>query len=105
MPITLLYTTVKNKLEAENLASKLLEERLIACANIHPSITSLYRWQGAVEKEPEVPILLKTHTDRVDAAMARIAELHPYDTPCILTLPIDKADPSFVEWIFSNTRD
>ena len=105
MSITLLYTTVKNKLEAENLATKLLEERLIACANIQQPITSLYRWQGAVEQEPEVPMLLKTHTDRVDAAMARMAELHPYDTPCILALSIGKANPSFAEWIFSNTKD
>ncbi|MGB1539834.1 MAG: divalent-cation tolerance protein CutA [Rickettsiales bacterium] len=105
MDIVLLYITAPNKAEAEALAAPLLAERLIACANILPEITSIYEWEGKNETTTETVLLLKTRASLQEAVMKRVEELHPYDCPCIMVLPINAAHPPFAEWIFSQTKD
>jgi periplasmic divalent cation tolerance protein len=93
------YVTAADERQAATLARALLERRLIACANLLPGMRSFYRWQGAVHDEPEVAMLLKTTTSRVDAVIAAVEELHPYDTPCVVVWPIEAGAQAYLAWI------
>ena len=80
-------------------ASALLGERLIACANLLPAMRSLYVWNGERGDAREVGALLKTREDKLDAALARLVELHPYDTPAAVGWRCDAAAPATLEWL------
>lgn len=84
---------------AEQAAGVLLDEGLIACANILPAIRSLYVWQGERQAGDEVGVLFKTTADRLDRAVARLGEVHPYDTPAILGWRCDAAAPGTLAWL------
>ena len=99
--IILLYVPVKNSAEASALATQLLEEQLIACANILPGMTSLYRWEGKIEQAEEVLLIVKTTGQKCDAATARIEALHSYECPCVVALPPAKTNDAFAKWVFS----
>jgi len=94
-----LYVTVPEVAEAETIARILLEEKLIACANISGAILSLYRWQGDICREGEVAMILKTRRSKSTQVMARIKELHTYDTPCIIQWDIAAGDADYLSWI------
>jgi periplasmic divalent cation tolerance protein len=83
---------------AQALADLLVGERLAACAQLVP-ITSTYRWQGAVETEPEVLVLAKTTVARFDAICARVRSEHPYDNPEILAVPVAAAAETYAAWL------
>ena len=101
--LLILYTTWPDAETAEACGRAAVEERLAACANILAPMRSIYRWEGQLQVEPEVPMLLKTTV----AAAGRLKELiltySPYDTPCTLALPIDSenCNPKYADW----TRD
>jgi periplasmic divalent cation tolerance protein len=80
-------------------ARAVVGERLAACINILPGVRSIYRWQGAVESADEVAGILKTTQVGAAALIARIAEMHSYQVPCIVTWPIDKVLDSYASWI------
>lgn len=103
MKLSLLYLTIKDKSTAQDLASVLLAEKLIACANIMDGVTSLYRWEGKLEGAQEVVVLLKTRKTLATRVMKRVAALHSYECPCILEFPIENAHIPFVEWVFAET--
>ena len=103
--IVSVYAVFGSADEARRLARLLVEERLAACANILAPCHSIYRWQGKVEEATEVPVLFKTATDRSEALLARLAQLHSYDVPAAVVWPIDSSLPSYVEWVTSETRD
>lgn len=84
---------------AEAAASALLDAGLIACANILPPMRSLYKWQGERHAGNEVGVLFKTNTAQLQAAIARLAELHPYDEPAILGWHCDAAAPGTSAWL------
>ncbi len=86
------------------LARALVEERLAACGSVVPEVTSVYRWRGAVEEEAEALVVLKTATDRVEALTRRARELHPYEVPEILALPVASGDPGYLRWVVEETR-
>lgn len=98
-----LYVTASSTEEAETIASALLEEQLIACANIIPGIISLYRWQGTVEHDSEVAILLKTRTALAEQVTERVKSLHSYDCPCIVEWPIAGGNGDYLNWIGEET--
>lgn len=81
------------------LARTLVEERLIACANLVDGVRSIFRWQGAVEDEREALAILKTTADRLEALSARVAELHPYEVPELLALPVVEGGAAYLEWV------
>ena len=81
------------------LARALVDERLAACGNIVEKITSIFRWQGAVQTETEALLVLKTSADRVDALRARVVELHPYDVPEVLALAITAGHQPYLDWL------
>jgi periplasmic divalent cation tolerance protein len=99
----LIYITAKDELEAREIGRALVEEKLVACVNLHP-IQSIFRWQGEVRQENEVAMLVKTRTELASEVISRVKELHSYEVPCIVTLPIEKANPDFLEWLSQSTK-
>ncbi len=89
---------------ARTLASTLVEERLAACVNILPAVTSVYRWEGAVTTDEETLLVIKTAADRVDALTARVEELHPYKVPEIAVLEVCGLNNSYAHWVNVMTR-
>ncbi len=88
---------------AEAVAAILVEEGLVACANIVPSITSVFRWQGKVQRGQETGALFKTTDNLLGAAVERLAKLHPYDTPAITGWRADQAAPETLDWLLQQT--
>lgn len=98
-----LYVTAANRQEAQIIARTLVEERLVACANILGDIESFYRWEGAVQNDAEVALILKTRSVKVNAVTQRIKALHSYDCPCVVALDIQGGNPAFIDWIVQET--
>ncbi|MCW8846831.1 MAG: divalent-cation tolerance protein CutA [Gammaproteobacteria bacterium] len=102
--ILMVYCTCPEDTTAAQIASILVEERLAACANRIPAMSSTFRWQDKVQTNSEVQLILKT-TDRVYPALEkRILELHPYDLPEILAIEVQGGLPGYVEWIVDSVR-
>ncbi len=97
------YVTTGSDLEARAIARALLEERLIACANILPNMRSLYRWEGGVQEDEEVAMLLKTRAELVERVVARVEALHTYDVPCVVVWPIDAGADDYLAWVRAET--
>lgn len=89
----------------EEMGRRLVEERLCACANVLDGLTSLYRWEGRVEEEPEALALLKTTAGRLEALEARVLELHPYDEPEFLSFGVDRGSPSYLAWVAGSVEE
>lgn len=89
---------------AQRIADALVEERLVACANVLGPIRSTYHWQGAIERDDEVPLLLKTRAALFDRVVARVEALHPYDVPSILGVPIERVNEAYATWVSGETR-
>jgi periplasmic divalent cation tolerance protein len=92
-------TTFANEDDAARVSRALVEERLIACANVVPGVRSLYRWQGEVADEREVLVLMKTRKQDWAALLSRLHELHPYDTPECLALRVAAGAPKYMAWL------
>ncbi len=84
---------------ASTIARTLVTERLIACANVVAGVRSIYRWEGAVQEDEEVLLVLKTTTDRCDAVASRVKALHPYDLPEVIALPVDGGSADYLAWV------
>lgn len=100
----LVFTTLPNADKATEIARVLVEEKLAACANILPAVRSIYRWEGKLMDENEVLVLLKTRADTVERLKARILELHPYEVPEVLAVPVESGYPAYLDWIGAQTR-
>ena len=94
-------TTVGTEQEANLLAEELLERRHAACVNIIPGIRSLYRWRGSICRDSEYLLVIKSLEEEYELVAATILELHTYEVPEILTVPIARGDAKFLEWIGS----
>ncbi len=89
---------------ARRIGSALVERRLAACANVFPRIWSTYHWQGAIESEEESPLLVKTRADLFDALCDAVRELHPYDVPSIVGVPVEHVNAEYAAWVDAETR-
>jgi periplasmic divalent cation tolerance protein len=98
------YITCKDTAEAQKIASSVVSERLAACANVMSPHQSFYWWDGAMQSEQEVAVVLKTREDLFNQLEARIVELHSYDTPCVVGWPIEKGHMPFLDWIVTETK-
>ena len=103
MKLVLVLTTLGADADAPTFARTLVEERLAACVNVLPAMTSIYRWQGSVDEEREQQLLIKTAADRVEALAARLRQLHPYELPEFIILEAE-ASTAYADWIDGSTR-
>jgi len=94
-------TTLGSEPDARKLVSALLQSRCIACGTLLPGGRSLYHWEGGLKEETEVVVLLKTHVSKWEALVAAIRELHPYEVPELLALPVDRGLDSYLSWLTS----
>ncbi len=95
----LVLTTAGSDEQAEQLARALVERRLAACVNMVGGVCSVYRWEGQIEREEEKLLIIKTAARLFDRVRETIRELHSYDVPEILAVPIDDGDPDYVAWL------
>ena len=96
--------TVPDLHTAEAVVGSLVAARLTACASILPGVTSLYWWEGEVQRSSEVLVVMKTPTECVDALISRAAELHPYDVPELLALPVENGFSAYLAWVGRECR-
>ena len=104
MSIIAFYIATASREEANRMALTLLEEKLIACANILGEATSLYVWEGKLCDTPETIVIAKTTTVLAEKAVARARELHSYECPCIVTWPITGGYAPFLEWVEAEVK-
>ena len=102
--IIFIYTTVSSKEEALSIAQKLVDEGLIACANINDTMASVYRWENKVNIDSECSIILKTSQTNKDKQQIRLNELHPYDCPCIAVIDINEINPAYESWLLGELK-
>jgi periplasmic divalent cation tolerance protein len=93
------YTTCGNITEAEAIARSLIENRRAACVNVIPGLLSYYRWQGKVENDTELLLMIKTERGLVDDVRRTLEALHSYDLPEMIVLPIIAGSPNYLEWL------
>ncbi|MCA1943880.1 MAG: divalent-cation tolerance protein CutA [Desulfovibrio sp.] len=103
MEARLLYITAPSMDEARSLGRRLLERRLCACVNMLPGMHAMYWWQDAIEESEEVVMLCKTTMGKVQSCIEAVRELHSYDIPCVVALPILAGNPDFLQWIEDET--
>jgi periplasmic divalent cation tolerance protein len=94
--------TVPDAAAAEKLGEALVQESLAACVNILPQARSIYRWQGAVERADELLLVIKTTRDAFERLRARVVELHSYEVPEVIALPIEAGHAPYLQWILSS---
>jgi periplasmic divalent cation tolerance protein len=97
------YTTWRTTVEAEAAGRTLVERRLAACVNILPGMISHYRWEGNIERAEEAVMLIKTRASLADAVSDAVKDLHSYDTPAILVLPVESAEKNYLGWLLAAT--
>ena len=101
--IALFYTTVPDEETGKSIAQALVKKRLAACVNIVPAGTSVYRWEGRVETAQEQLLLIKSRREHAGKLEQAITELHPYDVPCLLELPVQGGSQAFLDWVAEET--
>ena len=102
--LCVVLATVPDAEVGRRLARTLLDEGLIACANLVPGVVSLYRWEGEVQEEGETLLLLKSRMELVPRLLERIPELHPYELPEVLALPVAGGLPAYCRWVLDETE-
>ena len=100
-----ILTTVPADDRGEAIGQALVDERLAACVNLLPPMTSIYRWRGVVEREMERQMIIKTTRNRVPAVQTRLAALHPYEVPEFLVLSAADSSSAYVEWVVNETSE
>jgi len=97
----IVFTTFSNEDDAARVTRALIEERLIACANLLPGARSLYRWKEGIEDRQEVLVLMKSRKQDWSALISRLHELHPYETPECVAVRVAAGAPKYMEWLES----
>ena len=101
--LRLITVTCSDSTEAAHIAKTLLDERLVACANVIDGVQSMYYWEGSLRQETEVLVQLKTTTRHVQQVVEIIAELHSYEVPELIVFPISEGLPEYLSWIERET--
>ena len=104
MEKTLLYITTPSLEEAQTIGRRLVESRLIACANIIDNMRSIYVWDGRLQSDREVILIGKTIRDRIPEIIDTVVAMHSADCPCILSIPVGEGNPAFLEWIAAEVK-
>ncbi len=105
MPILLCLCTCPDAASARTIADALVAERLAACVSRLPGLQSTYRWQGAIEHDEEVLLVIKTRSERLDALTARVQALHPYELPELVAVEAAGGLAPYLAWVAEQTRE
>ncbi|OGQ48050.1 MAG: cation tolerance protein CutA [Deltaproteobacteria bacterium RIFCSPLOWO2_02_FULL_46_8] len=97
-------STIDSEKEAKKIAKALVESHLAACVNIIPKITSIYEWKEEICEEEELLLVIKTQQNRLEELKATLEELHPYEVPELIVLPITDGLPDYLSWLLANTK-
>ncbi|HKC12536.1 MAG TPA: divalent-cation tolerance protein CutA [Vicinamibacteria bacterium] len=100
----LVLSTVARPEDAEGIARVLVERGLAACVNIVPGVVSFYRWKGAVQRDEERLLLIKTRADRFEALRAALVSLHPYEVPEAIAIPVEAGHRPYLDWLDESVR-
>jgi periplasmic divalent cation tolerance protein len=103
-PVLVVLTNLPSREAGLALARALVERRLAACVNVLAECTSVYRWEGEIETASETPLLIKVPASRYDALEHAIRELHPYELPEIVALPVSAGLPAYLDWVREQTQ-
>ena len=103
--VVIVLSTVPDDASAEKIARTLVEERLVACVNLLPPMTSIYRWKGALERDTERQLVLKTTRARVPALEKRLKELHSYEVPEFMVITADSGSAEYISWLTAEVRE
>ena len=99
MDFAIILTTASAVEEGQSIANTLVEKQLAACVNIIPNISSVYRWEGQIQSESEVLLLIKTTKDLEAKVYREVQKVHSYDTPELITLPITNGSKTYLDWM------
>jgi periplasmic divalent cation tolerance protein len=102
---SIIYITIPNKTQAYLIGQALLEDNLIACANIISNVESIYKWQGKIETAQEFILIAKTTKTLVDNVIDRVQKLHEYECPCIISLNVENGNKIFLKWIENSVNN
>jgi len=97
--VRVVLVTAPDAEEGARIGRRLVEERLAACVNVVPGLRSLYLWEGRVEDDAEVLLVVKTRAERLDALALRVRDLHPYDVPEVVALPVVGGSAEYLAWV------
>jgi periplasmic divalent cation tolerance protein len=100
----IVLTTLPSDADSTAFGQSLVDERLAACVNVLPAMESVYRWEGRIEQENERQVIIKTSRERVVALWDRVRELHPYEVPEFVVIPIIDGNDAYLRWIGEGTR-
>jgi periplasmic divalent cation tolerance protein len=101
--VIIVLTHLPDRAAAVKLAQALVARRLAACVNVLADCTSVYRWKGAIENATEIPMLIKTRAERYADVEAAIRELHPYELPEIIAVPVLRGFDEYLQWVAGET--
>jgi periplasmic divalent cation tolerance protein len=102
--VRVVLSTVPSEQVGEQIARALLDEHLVACVNIVPGLRSLYRWQGAIQDDRELLLVIKTTADRYEALEQRLKALHPYEVCEVLAFDVADGARAYLDWVVGETR-
>src|SRR5689334_20048332 len=102
--VIIVLTNLPDREAARKLAHELVARRLAACVNVLAECTSVYRWKGKIENASEVPVLIKTRADRYGEVEAAIRELHPYELPEVVAVPVVRGLGEYLDWVAGESR-
>lgn len=102
--VILAFSTCATGAEAERIGRALVEEGLAACVNQLPGVTSTYRWQGSIERQSEVLLMIKTVRSNFELLRARLQTLHSYELPELIAIPLAAASQPYLDWVRENSR-
>ena len=103
--LRVIFSTAPDRDTAETIASRLVEDRLVACVQLVPGLTSVYRWQGEIHKDPEILLIIKTQAELVSKTLKTLENLHPYEVPEGVVLDVADGLPAFLQWVMQETQD
>ena len=101
--VLVVLATFPNRESARQIGTILVEKQLAACVNISPEIQSIYRWEGEIQSETEAMAVIKTTVDRFELLEATLRDLHPYEVPEIIALPVEAGSRGYLDWVREST--
>lgn len=99
-----IFVTAKDQVQAKQIATALLEEKLVACVNMIDAVRSMYWWEGKIQDEQEVMLVIKSKAGLFEQICSKIKSLHSYAVPEIIALPIQEGNPDYLKWINTSTQ-